>query len=171
MPNLLKIPRWPTNSPSTPPLRPRTVAPASLTSSRSCACSRSQRLYLDLGVTSLAELKAAAKDDRIRRAKGWARRCRPRSCRTWPIAKSGAVRLHMHRAAALLEHAKQTLEKAQPEFKHLTIAGDFRRGCELVAEPGFSMTCFEFAGDPKVASAGATGRLGSYRDGGRDTQD
>ncbi len=24
----------------------------------------------------------------------------------------------MHRAAALLEHAKQTLEKAQPEFKH-----------------------------------------------------
>jgi hypothetical protein len=66
----------------------------------------------------------------------------------------------MHRAAALLEHAKQILEKAQPEFRHLTIAGGFRRGCELVAEPGFSMTCFESAGGPKVASAGSTRPVG-----------
>ena len=77
----------------------------------------------------------------------------------------------MRRAAALLEHAKQTLEKAQPEFKHLTIAGDFRRGCELVAEPGFSMTCFESAATQKWPARGLLGRPGSYRDGGRDTQD
>jgi len=51
-------------------------------------------------------------------------------------------------------------KKAQPEFKHLTIAGGFRRGCEFVAEPGFSMTCFESAGGPKVASAGSTRPVG-----------
>jgi DNA polymerase (family X) len=39
------------------------------------------RLYRDLGITSLAELEAAAKDDRIKKAKGPVRRCRPRSCR------------------------------------------------------------------------------------------
>lgn len=77
----------------------------------------------------------------------------------------------MHRAAALLEHAKQTLEKAQPEFKHVTIAGDFRRGCELVAELGFSMACFLTAGGPKWPARGLLGRSGSYRDGGRLTQD
>ena len=44
------------------------------------------RLYKDLGITSHTELEAAAKDDRIRKAKGRgsALRCRPRSCRTWP---------------------------------------------------------------------------------------
>jgi hypothetical protein len=35
------------------------------------------RLYRDLGITSLAELEAAAKDDRIKKAP--VQRCRPRS--------------------------------------------------------------------------------------------
>jgi DNA polymerase (family X) len=40
----------------------------------------------------------------------------------------------MHRAAALLQHAKVTLERTRPELRKVTIAGDFRRGCELVAD-------------------------------------
>lgn len=40
----------------------------------------------------------------------------------------------MHRAVSLLQHAKATLERTQPELRHATIAGDFRRGCELVAD-------------------------------------
>jgi DNA polymerase (family 10) len=39
------------------------------------------RLYKDLGIASLAELEAAAKADRIKKAKGLGR-CRPRFCRT-----------------------------------------------------------------------------------------
>jgi DNA polymerase (family 10) len=42
--------------------------------------------------------------------------------------------LHLHRAAALLDHAKTSLRTARPELKHLTVAGDFRRGCELVRD-------------------------------------
>jgi DNA polymerase (family 10) len=50
------------------------------------------------------------------------------------IAKSGGGRLHLHRAAALLEHATASLHSARPELKRLTVAGDFRRGCELVGD-------------------------------------
>jgi DNA polymerase (family 10) len=48
------------------------------------------RLYKDLGITSLAELEAAAKEDRIRKTKGLGTaRCRPRFSRTLP-SRGGA---------------------------------------------------------------------------------
>jgi DNA polymerase (family X) len=34
----------------------------------------------------------------------------------------------------MLEHAKESLERAQPDLNQVTIAGDFRRGCELVGD-------------------------------------
>src|SRR3954466_482679 len=92
------------------------------------------RLHKDLGITSLAELEAAAKDDRIKKAKGLGAALQTKILQNLAIAKSGEGRLHLHRAAALLEHAKDSLRKARPELKRLTIAGDFRRGCELVGD-------------------------------------
>src|SRR4051794_23834536 len=90
------------------------------------------RLYKDLGITSLAELEAAAKDDRIKKANGLGAALQTKILQNLAIAKSGEGRLHLHRAAALLAHAKDSLRKARPELKQVTIAGDFRRGCELV---------------------------------------
>ena len=92
------------------------------------------RLYKDLGITSLAELEAAAKDDRIKKAKGLGAALQAKILQNLAIAKSREGRLHLHRAAALLTHAKDSLRKARPELKRVTIAGDFRRGCELVGE-------------------------------------
>lgn len=92
------------------------------------------RLYKDLGITSLAELEAAAKDDRIKRAKGMGAALQAKILQNLAIAKSGESRLHLHRAAALLAHAKDSISKTRPELKRLTIAGDFRRGCELVGD-------------------------------------
>jgi DNA polymerase (family 10) len=92
------------------------------------------RLYQDLGITSLAELEAAAKDDRIKKAKGLGAALQSKILQNLAIAKSGEGRLHLHRAAALLAHAKESIRKARPELKRVTIAGDFRRGCELVAD-------------------------------------
>lgn len=40
----------------------------------------------------------------------------------------------MHKAAALLEHAVISIKQEHPEFARVEIAGDFRRGCELVAD-------------------------------------
>ncbi|KRQ01801.1 DNA polymerase [Bradyrhizobium yuanmingense] len=92
------------------------------------------RLYRDLGITSLAELEAAANDDRIKKAKGLGAALQTKILQNLAIAKSGEGRLHLHRAAALLAHAKESIRKARPELKRVTIAGDFRRGCELVGD-------------------------------------
>lgn len=92
------------------------------------------RLYKDLGITSLAELEAAAKDDRIKKAKGLGAALQSKILQNLAIAKSGEGRLHLHRAAALLAHAEDSIRKSRPELKRVTIAGDFRRGCELVGD-------------------------------------
>ncbi|MDA9438732.1 DNA polymerase [Bradyrhizobium sp. CCBAU 51745] len=92
------------------------------------------RLYQDLGITSLAELEAAAKEDRIKKAKGLGAALQTKILQNLAIAKSGEGRLHLHRAAALLAHAKDSIRKARPDLKRVTIAGDFRRGCELVSD-------------------------------------
>jgi DNA polymerase (family X) len=72
------------------------------------------RLYKDLGITSLAELEAAAKDDRIKGVKGLGAAFQSKILQNLAIAKSGEGRLHLHRAAALLAHAKDSLRKARP---------------------------------------------------------
>lgn len=92
------------------------------------------RLYKDLGIASLSELEAAAKDDRIKKAKGLGSALQTKILQNLAIAKSGEGRLHLHRAAALLAHAKDTIRKSRPELKRVTIAGDFRRGRELVGD-------------------------------------
>src|SRR5436190_15314285 len=92
------------------------------------------RLYKDLGITSLAELEAAAKEDRIQKTKRLGTALQTKILQNLAIARSGQGRLHMHRAAALLEHAVESLRRARPELKRLTVAGDFRRGCELVGD-------------------------------------
>ncbi|MGY4330811.1 DNA polymerase/3'-5' exonuclease PolX [Bradyrhizobium sp. LB7.2] len=80
------------------------------------------RLYEDLGITSLAELEAAAKEDRIKKTKGLGAALQTKLLQNLSIAKSGEGRLHLHRAAALLAHAKDWLRKARPELKRLTAA-------------------------------------------------
>ena len=47
------------------------------------------RLYKDLGITSLAELEAAAKDDRIRKAKGLGAALQTKILQNLAIARSG----------------------------------------------------------------------------------
>lgn len=92
------------------------------------------RLYKDLCIGSLSELEAAAQNDRIKKAKGLGAALQTKILQNLAIAKSGEGRLHLHRAAALLAHAKDSIRKSRPELKRVTIAGDFRRGCELVGD-------------------------------------
>ena len=112
------------------------------------------RLYKDLGITSLTELEAAAKDDRIRKAKGLGAALQTKILQNLAIARSGAGRLHLHRAAALLEHALESLRSARPDLKRLTIAGDFRRGCELVGNFSIVVEAPTSGEAPPTANAG-----------------
>jgi DNA polymerase (family X) len=63
------------------------------------------KLYDALGVASLAELEAAAKEDRVRPVKGIGASLQIKILQNLAIAKSGDTQLHLHKAAALLEHA------------------------------------------------------------------
>ena len=112
------------------------------------------RLYRDLGITLLAELEAAARDDRIRKAEGLGAALQTKILQNLAIARSGAGRLHLHRAAALLEHALESLRSARPDLKRLTIAGDFRRGCKLVGNFSIVAEAPTSGEAPAAANAG-----------------
>jgi DNA polymerase (family 10) len=92
------------------------------------------KLYQELGISSLADLEAAAKEDRIRPVKGLGASLQTKILQNLAIARSGETQLHLHRAAALLEHAVQSVKHDHPDFSRVEIAGDFRRGCELVSD-------------------------------------
>ncbi|MBW7974160.1 DNA polymerase/3'-5' exonuclease PolX [Bradyrhizobium sp. BR 10289] len=111
------------------------------------------RLYKDLGIGSLSELEAAAKDDRIKKAKGLGATLQTKILQNLAIAKSGEGRLHLHRAAALLAQAEDSIRKSRPELKRVTIAGDFRRGCELVGD----LTIVAEAAKHKTSTPSANG--------------
>jgi DNA polymerase (family 10) len=90
------------------------------------------KLHQELGISSLTELEAAAKEDRIRPVKGLGASLQTKILQNLSIARSGETQLHLHKAAALLEHAVETVKETHPEYSRVEIAGDFRRGCELV---------------------------------------
>jgi DNA polymerase (family X) len=92
------------------------------------------KLYQELGISSLAELESAAKEDRIRKVKGLGASLQTKILQNLSIARSGETQLHLHKAAALLEHAVATVKREHPEYSRIEIAGDFRRGCELVTD-------------------------------------
>jgi DNA polymerase (family X) len=92
------------------------------------------KLHKELGINSLAELEAAAKEDRIRPVKGLGAALQTKILQNLSIARSGDTQLHLHKAAALLEHAVARVKREHPEYSRVEIAGDFRRGCELISD-------------------------------------
>lgn len=92
------------------------------------------KLHQELGVASLAELETAANEDRIRKAKGLGAALQTKILQNLSITRSGGLQLHLHKAAALLAHAILEVKQEHPEYTRIEIAGDFRRGCELVSD-------------------------------------
>jgi DNA polymerase (family 10) len=92
------------------------------------------KLHQELGIASLAELEAAAKEDRVRKVKGLGASLQTKILQNLSIARSGEAQLHLHKAAVLIQHALATVKREHPEYSRIEIAGDFRRGCELVSD-------------------------------------
>jgi DNA polymerase (family 10) len=88
-----------------------------------------------------------------KRAKGLGPSLQTKILQNLAIAKSGEGRLHLHRAAALLAHAKDSIRNSKPELKRVTIAGDFRRGCELVGDLSIVAEAPEVAKTSKTSAA------------------
>jgi DNA polymerase (family X) len=112
------------------------------------------KLYKTLGIESLAALEQAAREDRIKPVKGLGPALQAKILRNLEISRNGEDRRHLHRAALLLETAERTLRAAHPELQRVTSAGDFRRGCELVADLALVAEMPTLDGDPATLTSG-----------------
>jgi DNA polymerase (family 10) len=91
-------------------------------------------LYQELGITSLAELEAAARQDRLSKVKGLGAALQRKILQGLAIRESGQGARHVHRAAELIAAAIETLERSEADIARVVPAGDLRRGCELVRD-------------------------------------
>jgi len=92
------------------------------------------KLHKQLGIGSLAEVEAAAREDRIKNTKGLGPALQRKVVQGLDIRKAALGSRHMHRAAELMAAAERNLRRALPNLRRIVPAGDFRRGCELVCD-------------------------------------
>jgi DNA polymerase (family 10) len=92
------------------------------------------KLYKQLGIASLDELEAAARQDRIKNMKGLGPALQRKVLQGLEMRKAAIGTRHMHRAARLIAAAEKNLRRALPDIKRIVPAGDFRRGCELMCD-------------------------------------
>jgi DNA polymerase (family 10) len=114
------------------------------------------KLHKELGISSIEELEAAARQNRLQPVKGLGSALQAKILQGIEIRRQGAGRRHMHRAAELLESAGAALRRSK-DFKRIEPAGDFRRGCELVSDLSLVVETATPEGAPK--RVGSTGEL------------
>ena len=92
------------------------------------------KLHRELGIGSIDELEAAAKQDRLKPVKGLGWALQRKILQGIEIRRTSKGSRHIHRAAMLLDAAKQNLERSDLDLTRISDAGDFRRGSELVSD-------------------------------------
>lgn len=92
------------------------------------------KLHKELGVSSLQELEAACRQDRLKSVKGLGPALQRKILAALEERDAFQRAKHIHRAADLLDSAKASLLRSQLGLRRVEIAGDFRRGSELVAD-------------------------------------
>jgi DNA polymerase (family X) len=90
------------------------------------------RLHEELGIANLKEAEAAAREGRLRRVKGLGLRVERQILEGAPLARDIRGHMRADRAAELLQVAAQALRSQG--FETITIAGELRRGCEIVSD-------------------------------------
>ena len=86
----------------------------------------------DLGMTTLSEAEDAARQGRLRKVKGLGASVERKILEGIALRRGAEGSLRVNRAEELLLHAAEVLRTQG--FDDVTLAGDFRRGCELVSE-------------------------------------
>src|SRR5215212_4463269 len=90
------------------------------------------KLHRELGIGSLEELETAAREGRLAPVKGLGGALERKILQGIEISRSTRNARHIHRAAALLEAAKENLARSDLGLRRIEASGDFRRGAELV---------------------------------------
>lgn len=94
---------------------------------------RARQLHQLLGIASLAELEQAARSGRLASVKGFGPSFQAQVLRGIEIAR-GPARHHLHRATQAIQYTREQLLRSHPEWMQLAVAGELRRGCELIGE-------------------------------------
>jgi DNA polymerase (family X) len=107
-------------------------------------------IHKELGITDLAALEAAAREDQLRKVKGLGAAAQRKILEGLKIRETALGARHLHRADELALSAAETLERSVPGLIRTVTAGDLRRGGELVSDLAVVAEVKELAGAPKV---------------------
>jgi DNA polymerase (family X) len=91
-----------------------------------------RKLHKELGINTIEELETAVREDRLRSVKGLGAALQRKILAGLEARPASVSARHMHRAAELLSAAETSLKRSNLNLKKIVIAGDLRRGCELV---------------------------------------
>ena len=112
------------------------------------------KLHRELGINSVDELEAAVKQDRLKTIKGLGSALQRKIQQGIEIRRTSKGSLHVHRAAALLDAAKKNLARSDLDLTHISDAGDFRRGSELVSDLALVAQSARLENGPTVLKKG-----------------
>ncbi|MBM0206736.1 hypothetical protein JNW90_29780 [Micromonospora sp. STR1s_5] len=92
------------------------------------------RLYRGLGIESLDDVEAACGADRVAKTKGPGASLQGRLLSGIELMRRSQARRFIHHAEDLLSGVAANHGRSHPELSRLELAGDYRRGCELVTD-------------------------------------
>ena len=78
--------------------------------------------------------KRACRENRLKDVRGLGPALQRKVLESLAIARAGQGRLRPNRAQEALDHSIADLRQYRPELKDLTVAGDLRRGCEVISD-------------------------------------
>ena len=86
-------------------------------------------LYRKLGITSVDELEAACRQDRLKETKGFGPAFQDKVLAGIELMRRSHGQRLIHRAGEHLSTLEASLRRSHPELTRIVPAGDFRRGC------------------------------------------
>ncbi len=106
-------------------------------------------LHKELGITDLAELEAAAREDRLTKVKGLGAAVQRKIFEGLKIRETARGARHLHRADELAHSAAASLERSVPGLIRSVTAGDLRRGGVLVSDLALIAEVEQLVGPPE----------------------
>jgi DNA polymerase (family X) len=91
-------------------------------------------IHQHLGITTLADLEQACRQDRLKATKGLGAALQAKVLRGIDLLRRSQGQRLVHHADALLRAAAANLAVSHPELQRIAVAGDLRRGCEVVSD-------------------------------------
>src|SRR3954451_23056108 len=92
------------------------------------------QIYQQLGITTLADLEQACRQDRLKATKGLGAALQAKVLHGIDLLHRSQGQRLVHHADALLRATVANLAVSHPELQRIAVAGDLRRGCEVVSD-------------------------------------